>query len=360
MCIDVEHFITDENKLNEYICPIGKGIVVDPVYLNCGNQTIHILCKQCLENYEKSQNQVSYYYSLKCPVCRSSYTKITNIPYYETIIADLELRCENNGCGWTGTIETYKTHRNLCEFKMIKCSNDQCNEMVVLPKLKEHLACCEYTKADCVLCQSKYIKKDEDMHISMLNCDKCENDYNKCIFISHQSVCEHQLISCWRCKQDIKKKDKTEHDNNQCPERYITCIHCMFYYQLKYQNDRHIMHIENDNCKYCDKIFPKCLMEKHLKNDCDLVLRKCEFDGCEETYTKITFKNHMAMCAGEHLLLLNKSNKTINENISNMLQEQSDTQLKTKDRIKDIESELESIKDLIKKLLDHFNVPYDG
>lgn len=255
MCIDTEYFITEADKLSEHICPIGKGVIVDPVFLNC-DQTIHIFCKECFDNYEKSLG-----YHKNCPVCRSTYKKIPIIPYYENIIKLFELKCHNEGCTWSGTVEQFRVHTTSCEHKIVKCTNLSCDVELPLPKLNAHLDSCPYTIIDCALCQRKYKRKDEAEHTTMSTCSLCENEYNACIFTKHQSLCDFKLLKCIWCHIEYKKIDEVDHKKNHCLERSVKCEHCKDSYKYKDKSkDYNKKHFENLSCEHCSMVIAGCMM----------------------------------------------------------------------------------------------------
>lgn len=360
MCVDITYFTTNQDILNNYICPIGKGIIIDPIYLNCASsKAIHVFCKECIVTHEKGS---SYYYNNRCPICQSSYTKIEIIPYYENVINNFELKCENGTCEWSGTVEKYKIHRNSCEERIIKCPSEGCSKDFKYVLLQDHTNECEFAKLDCAVCQVKYIRKLTNDHTEMIKCDDCENEYNKCLFSKHQTMCVHRKTQCYMCKMYHKEKDRLTH-NDECSERFIDCKECKTRFQFKYQNEeRYKRHAEYKDCEFCNQNYALCIIEKHLISDCELVSRKCEIEGCGQSYTKQTYNQHMSDNVGQHCML---SIKSINKKVGELDQKMTTcldkiTQMSSDvDRIERNVNNLDTIDELVKKLLDHFNVSYN-
>jgi hypothetical protein len=360
MCIDITNFITDESKLKDFICPIGKGIIIDPVYLNCtSTKTIHVFCKECFDNYEQSK---PYYYR-SCPICSSPYNKIEIVPYYQDIINTLEIKCEAEFCTWEGTVDKYRIHRSSCENRIVTCPNDPCGSKMKYIMLEQHVNVCDFAKLDCVTCQSKYIRKNASAHVEMLKCTDCENEYNKCIFSKHQSLCEHRPVICRSCRQTYKYKDETLHKNNECPERYIQCEHCNSAFQFKRRAEEDYKHHqEHNSCDYCKKEIQNCLKNHHLANTCELAPIECEI--CMESYTKLNMTKHMNEKIGEHLLMIYRQMnlnvdaiKTKNDKVCEIIS----SKINDLDRkMVNMDDQITKVKNQLKKLSEHLNVTYES
>ena len=361
MCVDLANFITNQDLLTNYICPIGKGFIIDPVYLNCSSsKTIHVFCKECIETYEKKTN--SYYH--RCPVCSASYNKIEIVPYYENVISKFELKCENDQCEWSGTVEDYRSHSKSCEKRYIKCPNKGCIKEFVQTKLNEHVVVCEFLEMTCEFCQSKYINKDKNAHSDMVKCPDCEIEYNNCLYSRHKTMCEHRQEKCYSCYSYFKQKDKINHQTLECPERYLKCDHCGSSYQFKLQNDerfkqQYYQHKENKECEHCLQELPACCVSKHILNDCEVVQKKCEIEGCNETYTKKTHERHMSERLVKHLMLENNILKKELEEIKKSITNCYSLSDRVDDKVRDVANDVDTVKNLIRKILSHFNISDD-
>ena len=101
-----EHFA--ENIKHEYICPICKEVLDQPVQTKC--QTPHIFCASCL----------SFSFSmcgLQCPVCRTIIenpeVSIEPAPFVlQTILSELEFRCST--CNQTIKLHQLPQHQEGC------------------------------------------------------------------------------------------------------------------------------------------------------------------------------------------------------------------------------------------------------
>ncbi|GAM26669.1 hypothetical protein SAMD00019534_098440 [Acytostelium subglobosum LB1] len=110
MCRAEDLFI--DNVIQHLVCPIGKGIIEDPVITPCG----HTFCRSCLLNLLNTRRQ--------CPTCKIPVTHKQLIPNYLVldILADQTVRCDhhNDGCQWTGKWSLLSDHLRQCQAVMPK------------------------------------------------------------------------------------------------------------------------------------------------------------------------------------------------------------------------------------------------
>lgn len=66
----------------------------------------------------------------------------------------------------------------------------------------------------------------------MLNCHNkglgCKSQFSLENSVSHTKECEYELVQCKNkpCKDQLFRKDLTEHETKDCPHRYIKCKKC--------------------------------------------------------------------------------------------------------------------------------------
>ncbi|EGG19084.1 kin17-like protein [Cavenderia fasciculata] len=95
-----------------FICPIGKGVIEDPIVTPCG----HTFCNPCLQNWLNTRRQ--------CPTDRLPVTHKQLIPNYLVlnILADLIVKCDHHaqGCQWVGKWSTLSCHLRQCQAALPK------------------------------------------------------------------------------------------------------------------------------------------------------------------------------------------------------------------------------------------------
>ncbi|XP_066922484.1 uncharacterized protein [Clytia hemisphaerica] len=110
----------------EFECPICLCIIRNATELPCE----HLMCKDCLEHYEKGQIDKSEREGrekaeFSCSVCMTPYQVKEKTPVRSTdrmIQTTLPIKCLQKNCVWTGCIMDYEEHQNRhCNFVVIRC-----------------------------------------------------------------------------------------------------------------------------------------------------------------------------------------------------------------------------------------------
>ncbi|XP_066920203.1 TNF receptor-associated factor 6-like [Clytia hemisphaerica] len=118
--------------LKELECPICLGIVRNAIELPCE----HLMCKACLEHYEKEITDTSQRERLnndnssnnnvvfRCSVCMTPY-KVEDKKSVKSMdrIAQtsVHIKCLQKQCDWVGCIKDYTDHEKKCNFIWIQC-----------------------------------------------------------------------------------------------------------------------------------------------------------------------------------------------------------------------------------------------
>ena len=74
----------------------------------------HTFCRTCISNWIKNRH------SADCPICREKLPKIDKLEknmLANQLIGDLQIRCANRACSWTGKLDSLKAHLPSCEFR---------------------------------------------------------------------------------------------------------------------------------------------------------------------------------------------------------------------------------------------------
>ncbi|CAD8197484.1 unnamed protein product [Paramecium pentaurelia] len=190
-CYDSDLFVNEQ--LTGLTCPIGLGVLRNPVFDQCG----HVFCHGCISDWLKKQKL--------CPINKQPLNEnqlIKAIPI-KNMIDELELKQCLLKCNWKGSLDKYYTHdEKECPEKQLHCVNKDCNMLIKRASLKQHLENeCLYQQIVCEKCQQNFIKSNQNQH---------------------EQICEGRLIQCEDCQQDIKFIDYNQHQII-CPQRKIQC-----------------------------------------------------------------------------------------------------------------------------------------
>lgn len=268
MCYPTEIF-KDQDILENFLCPINKGILQDPIMDSCG----HSFCKSCIENYHKEKKN--------CPISENEIEMEDLIKnnIVLKIIENLEIFCilKKDGCKWEGFVKDLDMHiEEDCEYEKINCENNLCKNKIRRKDLEEHLKNCEFRKIECENCLKEeiFIKMPDHLKI-------CENIQIECINNCQKKImrkemhfhieknCENTEVSCpfIGCKKKEKRKSIQDH----------LCSSIGYIYHQKILEKR-IFKIEEKTSSICDFIKNYKTYFDSLPQNPHLSLQKTEFD----------------------------------------------------------------------------------
>jgi hypothetical protein len=200
--------------LSEYVCPLCKGILCDPVLEQCGTS---IYCRACLERYLEKEG--------KCPGGRKcSSSSIISMDFVARLINKQECLCRNKefGCDWKGKLNELQEHLKIqCKTKPVKCAFEGCDVELIESALILHSSLCLFRNVSCDDCNSEIKMKDLEKHLK--SCPKkkilCENDCgeeicrefqeeHKKICFNSCSECQYKIIGC---KYNSTRRNMEEH-----------------------------------------------------------------------------------------------------------------------------------------------------
>ncbi|KAK5898962.1 hypothetical protein CesoFtcFv8_008491 [Champsocephalus esox] len=183
----------------EFVCPICRGVVLNPQQNSCG----HIFCLLCLQHLLESSSPSS-------PVCPVDAAVITPSEVFQDNcckreIACLNVYCTNSPeCTSVVTLRHLQEHLRSCQFETLQCCNPGCRAALQRRELQEHLSLtCPQRLEPCTHCQ-------QPQRLSLLQ--------------DHvQSSCPQVEVDCpYSCSLKVPRHMLTEH-RDSCPELHVDC-----------------------------------------------------------------------------------------------------------------------------------------
>ena len=194
--IDPDYLIKKNSEMEDYICPLCKGLLLNPVIDSCS----HTFCKDCFEKYYNIKKQ--------CPITKKklSINDLTHVDVISKSIGKKEMKCKNcnKGCNWIGKVSDIDYHlKNECVKTLIKCTFKNCNKMIMREELQNHIQNCEYREEKCNDCQKMFPFKE---------------------IMEHFNQCSKRKIKCVQgCGAIIERGEMDNHIKNFCENSVVDC-----------------------------------------------------------------------------------------------------------------------------------------
>lgn len=168
----------------------------------------HTQCRQCFTVTNAS--------NLRCGSCRTVFSSKEEPgglrPNFlvRQMVDVMTVKC-SLGCGWTGSRSQEETHwKTACPVHKVNCSNSGCQVTRLRCEINRHLLECPEQVVKCDLCQSLQVKLKN--------------------FTQHQvNECPSRLLMCVQnggCRQVMKASLMAKHLQNDCPAQTIMCPAC--------------------------------------------------------------------------------------------------------------------------------------
>ena len=141
--------------------------MLKPVTLPCG----HSGCLQCLTTlleYQESKGSSS----APCPKCRTHKFQRNHLTVscaLNTLTSDLDVRCTNRNCTWSGKFPEAQSHDKLCLYRQESCPNNCCPVTMERREVEAHLVLCKKQAVPCPDCK-KPIARDEMVNHATSGC----------------------------------------------------------------------------------------------------------------------------------------------------------------------------------------------
>nr|XP_020514021.1 TNF receptor-associated factor 5-like [Labrus bergylta]XP_020514022.1 TNF receptor-associated factor 5-like [Labrus bergylta]XP_020514023.1 TNF receptor-associated factor 5-like [Labrus bergylta]XP_020514024.1 TNF receptor-associated factor 5-like [Labrus bergylta] len=188
----------------EYVCPVCRGVVLNPQQNSCG----HIYCYHCLQGLLESSSPSS-------PVCPVEGAVITPAEVFQDKcckreISCLEVYCTNYpACTSVVTLQRLQEHLSLCQYEQLQCTNPGCRATLQRRHLQDHVTnTCRQRTEPCPHCQ-------QPLQLSLVQ--------------DHlHSTCPQVEVDCPNsCSQTLPRHQLAEH-REACPEVHADCSYRRF------------------------------------------------------------------------------------------------------------------------------------
>ena len=104
-------FLNTAAIYKQLFCSVCEEVFKDPVMGDCQ----HTFCRSCISQWIKNQKAAA-----NCPICRERLPKahlLEKNQLANQLIGDLELRCSNRACQWTGKLDAIRAHLPTCVYR---------------------------------------------------------------------------------------------------------------------------------------------------------------------------------------------------------------------------------------------------
>ena len=315
--IDPELLINKTTELDDYICPLCKGLFLNPIIDHCR----HSFCKDCFQKYYSSKHQ--------CPITKQNLNSgdYISIDVLSKSIEKKEMKCKNyfKGCNWIGKISELNNHiLNDCKKTYIKCNFKGCNKEIMREELESHKLKCEFREEKCHECNNLFPHKD---------------------IMEHLKICPKIKMKCIQgCGITIERDQMENHIKNYCDLTEINCKFKDFGCQDKFKKGEFNLKMEKDCPKHLNLIADSLLDIKNNLNinnmkfkDLEMELEKKEkkIQELEQNIKEILSKKNNQIRNFSPF----KKNNTITE-IINLTNESNDDKILSKKREREKEKEI--------------------
>ena len=143
--------------------------------------------------------------------------------------------------------------------------------------------------------------------------------------------CRFVPIKCLHCEEIFRRDKIATHQGKNCPKRPYSCEYCRYKSSFDDVTNKHRpkcwafpIPCPNDGCT---RSIPRRRVKRHVKDECPLMVTKCEFchTGCDVALPRKDMADHMKAASVSHVSLLASENRQLGKRLQR--QEESVTVL---------------------------------
>ena len=144
----------------------SKSVMMKPVTLGCGHSGCLICLTSLLRYHEQKGNNTA-----PCHMCHSAFdnTALSVNVTLDSTTSELQVRCTNNGCWWSGKFSSVERHDQECPHLVLNCPSCRCDKMMKPIEVASHLHTCGKYAVKCPDCE-KDVERDDLARHSETGC----------------------------------------------------------------------------------------------------------------------------------------------------------------------------------------------
>lgn len=203
-------------------------------------------------------------------ICEGCITDLETNPVTKKRITYMAINCPCCNEEISHKIINYSI-RNILDKLEIKCWHDKCNWTGILGNLKDHMDRCKEVSIKCLHCKSTIKKSEFTQHIDndcscrKVSCESCSKLGAYKHLESHKkNYCKNRLVKCIKCEEEVKVTELIKHKQTICKFKPINCKYC----ETTYNKGNDTNHYDKCaeymvNCYLCNTKVARKNISKH-------------------------------------------------------------------------------------------------
>eukprot|EP01084_Bolivina_argentea_P277472 473707_1 len=316
----------DLKAAKELQCAICLDIMDHATEVGCNEG--HIFCQTCVDTLKESTRSTRITH---CPLCRGqcNESRIHHVKHIDRQINSLKVKCKNHRIG--GRKRSIIQKKRLNYLRCFKKEADENDNKEALPLILRRSARIKKNTENKVGCKRKFRDNEcEEITSGEIAAKRRKlNEYKEtCKWIGsrseyydHVKICPLQLSKCHYCFKPMLRKERKLHYKT-CGSFPIECEKCDC---DGIPRNKMSIHVENFcamtliSCSKCKQNVRRYMLGfggrpgRHEREDCTETVILCEYNnvGCEFQYKRKDMDKHIAEFVHLHL-------KKVNVKVNNM------------------------------------------
>ena len=298
-----------QGEVNDITSHLKNSNGCQYVEVRCSNNCGSFVQRQYLANHVKNECPCR---TVNCQYCHiTGEHRFIEYQHKEAECPKFPTSCPNE-CGKIIPRDSIVDHKKVCPYQLLQCAN-LCGAFYQRKNRYTHLAECPRRKIRCQYCnvitEYNVLRQHYEKCLKLpLPCpNECSEDrIPRESMEEHRKACPFEPVGCSNgCGKNIQRQHLTNHIDNQCPLRKITCQFCDITGEYQFITQQH-----KDECPKVPLPCPnKCsatILRKNMKAHrkvCPFEIIQCEFHGvgCETRLVRRDFKRHHREKVMQHL-----------------------------------------------------------